>query len=240
MRIIAGIITDKVFKAYVTKKQQKRYYVGSPSNIMSILEAQGCNEISIFNIDSCIGNNYINQLRASVESCFLPLSYGGGIKTINAAKKLVSSGVERLIFGSALFNNKTIIKQCVELFGAQSVCISLDLIYDKTSSKVLNRYANKFVKLDETIDMVNKTGCSEIIVTFSDHNCLESSTLPINILSKLRDLFSNQIIIAGGISSHLQIERYSKLGINGVLLSSRIYLHRSYDGVCIDYNRLTL
>ena len=57
----------------------------------------------------------------------MPFCYGGGIKNIDQAKKILSLGVEKISLSSAVFENPELVSQIVEHAGSQSVVISIDV-----------------------------------------------------------------------------------------------------------------
>ena len=66
-------------------------------------------------------------LREIANECFMPLSYGGGITTIDDAKKIFDIGFEKISINSSLYNDPTLITKISNIFGNQSVIASIDV-----------------------------------------------------------------------------------------------------------------
>ena len=86
-------------------------------------------EITILCIDKEMGNAYYDFLEEKANNCFLPITASGRIKNINDAKRLFNSGVDRIIVNSLLWgNNQETIEEISNIYGAQSLVASIDLI----------------------------------------------------------------------------------------------------------------
>lgn len=72
----------------------------------------------------------LTLLRDMAEEAFMPLSYGGGITTVEEAARLFHIGFEKVILNTAFFENPELITRISERFGAQSVTVSLDVKQD--------------------------------------------------------------------------------------------------------------
>ena len=238
MRFLAGLLIDKTGKrCYVTKRQNKRIYVGDLSNIISILEHQGCNELVILNIDSYLTDDLTNNLSRAFGTCLLPVSYGGGINDFRDASELISKGVERIVIGQNIFCNTYLIEKCIANFGSQAIAVSIDIKLEDDEPYVYNRRSNIYLKLSDVFSILDQFDISELIVTFSDYNELNSAIIPRSKVDELRNKFQNQLLIAGGIRRNIDIIDFEKIGVNGIIVSSHLYLVDSYNGICIDYKR---
>jgi imidazole glycerol-phosphate synthase subunit HisF len=100
----------------------------------------------------------------------MPLSYGGGVTSVEQALKLLAIGYEKIIFNTALVNNKDVIKELSKKVGNQSVVGSIDAV------KINNKY---FCKIKDGTELVKispkdlaleakKLGCGEIIINSID------------------------------------------------------------------------
>ena len=103
-------------------------YLGDPVNAVKIFNRKGIDELSILDISSTKrGVEPDFELLQDIASeAFMPLSYGGGIKTIEQVKKLLAIGYEKVVINTELVMNPTLIKEAVQLAGSQSVVASID------------------------------------------------------------------------------------------------------------------
>ena len=66
-------------------------------------------------------------LRDIASECFMPLSYGGGIDSLEIAKRIFDLGFEKIIINTAAFSNPDLISQIANIYGSQAVVVSLDV-----------------------------------------------------------------------------------------------------------------
>jgi len=104
-------------------------YVGDPINAVRIFNQKEVDELVLFDIDCTSHNTSINfpLLEQITSECFMPLCYGGGVKSLADFKKLFTMGIEKISVSSLLFKNPEIIKQAVVIYGSQSIVVTLDI-----------------------------------------------------------------------------------------------------------------
>lgn len=152
-----------------TKKFKDYSYIGDPINTVRIFNELEVDELCILDIRAT-KNNYqpnFNLLNEISNEAFMPMSYGGGIKTLDQAKLVFSIGFEKIIINSSYHFNKNLINEISHHFGSQSVVVSIDLhtnFFNQT-----NAYVNSgTIKLKENyldiIDIIQDLGAGEILV----------------------------------------------------------------------------
>ena len=107
-------------------------YIGDPINAVKIYNSKEVDELILIDITATKINKINYDLLSDFTSeCFMPLAYGGGVKTINDFKKLYSIGIEKVVVNSLIFDNPKVIKEAVLKFGSQSVMASVDIKKNK-------------------------------------------------------------------------------------------------------------
>src|SRR6185369_15672685 len=98
-------------KMVQTIKFGKANYLCDPLNTIKIFNEKDVHEIVVLDITASKNNQEPNYqlIREMAGECFMPLSYGGGVKTLEQAKRLFSSGVEKIIINSALQKNTALV-----------------------------------------------------------------------------------------------------------------------------------
>ena len=111
-----------------TVKFKDPKYVGDPLNAVKIFNEKEADELILLDIDASTKNAQPNykMIKRIARECRMPLCYGGGIKTVEQAKKIVSLGVEKIALSSAAINNIQIVKLISDVIGTQSVVVTLD------------------------------------------------------------------------------------------------------------------
>lgn len=215
-------------------------YVGDPINAVKIFNEKEADELMIFDIDATAKSNEPNYdlIKKIAAQSRMPLCYGGGIKTIEQAKKVYSLGIEKIAVSSAAIDNPELISNMVDQFGSQSVVTVLDI-----KKKFINGYeivthnANKSVKFDPktfALQMQN-LGVGEIVI----NNVDKDGTLKgydWGLIDKFRDVLNIPMTILGGASSLENIrEAISRYEIIGIAAGSLFVFKGRYNAVLINY-----
>ncbi len=112
-----------------TKKFKNEIYVGDPINTVKIFNDKEVDEISIFDINAsrlkCEPNYELIAEMAG--EAFMPISYGGGIRSIEQIRKLIRSGVEKVVINTLATESTNVIKSAVEIFGSQAIVGGIDV-----------------------------------------------------------------------------------------------------------------
>ena len=133
------LVRNKGLVKTVRFKDEK--YVGDPINAVRIFNEKEADEIIVLDIDATVENrepDYTMIEHLALE-CRMPLCYGGGIKTIDQAMKILGLGVEKVSFSSAALENPTMLRELADQVGNQSVVVVLDV-----KKKLLGNYTYYF------------------------------------------------------------------------------------------------
>lgn len=114
---------------YQTTGFRKPRYIGDPINTVTLLNDMEVDELVVVDSNASKGSNglnltFIDKLRAK---CFFPVSYGGGVNSLEIADTLFKTGVEKVILNSALFENPQLFEELTDKYGAQSVVLNIDV-----------------------------------------------------------------------------------------------------------------
>lgn len=157
-----------------TIKFKRPKYLGDPINAVKIFNEEEADELCLLDISSH-KNGVINYklLQNIVSEAFMPLSYGGGIETLDDAKRLYRMGFEKLIFNTNLVKNPKLIVDVVNYAGSQSVVASIDVkknifgvkkCYIECGEKSTNKNCIEYLKEIECL------GVGEILLNSIDND----------------------------------------------------------------------
>ena len=95
-----------------TKKFKNPKYIGDPINAVKIFNDKCVDELFFVDIRASLKNMEPNfdLIEEIASECFMPVGYGGGIKNINQAKRIIQLGIEKLSFNSAFITNQNVRK----------------------------------------------------------------------------------------------------------------------------------
>jgi len=149
---------------------RKRTYVGDPINAVKVFNDKAVDELVVLDVAAArqsLPPNY-EMIADLASECFMPLSYGGGIRTVDEVERILSLGVEKVVIGRAFFENRSFVGQLARTFGSQSIVVSID-----ARRSLLGRYrvytrgggANTGLDPVSAAVMAEGAGAGEILLT---------------------------------------------------------------------------
>ena len=143
----------------------------------------------------------IKQMLSKINSrVLMPVSFGGNINSLEVAKSIFETGIEKVIFNRAQYSNPLLIKQIAQKYGQQAVVISLDYYKTIDSQDVYVKVIDKFVRvnLSATIESIERLGAGEICLNNVSRDGMLSGT-DIITLQSVRKFTNLPIIQSCGI-----------------------------------------
>ena len=216
-------------------------YVGDPINAVKIFNEKEVDELIVLDIDATKekrGPDF-TLIRNLAAECRMPFCYGGGVSTVEQAKKIISLGAEKVALSSAAINNPFLCKEMGNAVGVQSVVVVLDV----RKRKLLGGYdifthngkVKSKRKFKEFIVELNHIGVGEIVVNSIDNDG-KMTGYDMELATLVRDLCDTPITILGGAGSldHIK-EIITKFKVIGAAAGSLFVFKGKYKAVLINY-----
>ena len=147
-------------------------YVGDPINAVKIYNAKEVDELVVLDIQAskCDTEIDFNLIEDFASECFMPLAYGGGIRTYNDFKTVFSLGVEKIVVNTLLFDNPEVVERAIADFGSQSIVASIDVKkHDSGNYQVFSHSErNISIELLEYLKFLNQMDVGELLLTAVD------------------------------------------------------------------------
>ena len=222
-----------------TVKFNHASYIGDPVNAIKIYNEKEVDELILIDISATIENKppSFSLITEIADECFMPLCYGGAIRSLEDIKKIFSLGVEKVAINSYAAENPQFIKKASESFGSQSIIISMDVrksilggytVYTNSGKKSLRldpvSYARKMEEL----------GAGEILLNSIDRDGTWEG-YDIDLLKKVTDAVSIPVIALGGAG---RIDHFSdavKSGASACAIGSMAVYQGKNKGVLINF-----
>ena len=216
-------------------------YVGDPINAVKIFNEKEVDELIVIDIDATVegrGPDF-NLIKNLAFECRMPFCYGGGITTVDQAKKIISLGVEKVAISSAALSNPQLLKEIGNAIGKQSLVVVLDVkkkgLFGNYELYTHNGKKGSKYKLKEYLAILNEIGIGEIVVNSIDEDG-KMKGYDFKLYDIVRDLTSMPMTILGGAGSlddiRVAIERYKTIGVSA---GSLFVFKGKYKAVLINY-----
>lgn len=221
-RIIPIVLLDG-FSVLKTIGFDIRRNLGSPITVARTYNTRDVDELVLLDIDASKQNRPIDKfvIAEIAEDCFMPLTVGGGIKTIQDIEDLLAKGADKIIINSKAIEDPTFIRDSSRIFGSQCIVVSIDVT--ENNSGEYSVYSQGEIRADmeliSWVKTVESLGAGEILI---NNVTLDGTMNGANtqLASKIADAVSIPVIYAGGVSSPENAAEIAKTKISGVGIAS--------------------
>lgn len=151
-------------------------YIGDPINAVKIFNEKEVDELIVLDITASRENKspdiaFITQI---VSEAFIPVAYGGGIRSIEEIKTLFKAGIEKISLNTAAIQQPELISKAAQTFGSQSIVVSMDI---KTNPQTMryevytqNGKTTTNMGAVEHAQQMEKLGAGELLVNTIDRD----------------------------------------------------------------------
>jgi cyclase len=238
-RVIPVLLLKNESLVKTTKFKQFRY-IGDPCNTLRIFNELEVDELLILDIAATKEKkdpNY-NLLKDIATECFMPLSYGGAIRSIEQARKIFNIGFEKICINSVAFDDINIVSAISEEFGAQAVIASID--YKKHfwgTYEVVKGYNQQFTGWDvvDWAKTLSDAGVGEILLTSIDREGTWDG-YDLDMLKRVTSVLNIPVIAHGGCGKlediHVAVHQG---GASAVAVGSMVVYQKKGMGVLVNY-----
>ena len=215
-------------------------YIGDPINTVRIFNELEVDELCFLDIRASAENRTPNLdiLHQISNECFMPLSYGGGVRDFDSAKKILSIGFEKIVVNTHAYRDQFLVTKLSEYFGAQAVIGSIDV-----KKNILGQYRVYVNDGKERTDLepvewaqqLEHLGAGEILLTSMERDGTWSG-YDIDITKKVATSVSIPVISNGGAGNIQHISEAVKLGhASAAALGSMVVYQKQGMGVLVNF-----
>ena len=224
---------------YKTIKFNERVYIGDPLNAVKIFNEKEADELIILDIDATRNDKEpdFDLISALAKESRMPICYGGGINSSAIAQKIISYGVEKIALCSAIIKNVNLISECANIFGRQSVVVSLNVSKINGEYKIVDNCLNLISNLNihNIIEQIQSKGAGEIVLNVTDNDGTMSG-YDINLIRLIKDIMKVPYTILGGCGSKDHIKEVLNITHTiGISAGSYFVFNGKHKAVLISY-----
>ena len=198
---------------------------GDPVEQAEYYDKCGADEICFLDITATNENRntIIDIVNRTAEKCFVPLTVGGGIKSIQNIRDLLLAGADKVSINSAAVNDISFVKEASRKFGTQCMVVAIDAKKVSENKWEIFTHGGRNKTGINVIDFainVEKNGAGEILLTSMDKDGTKSG-YDIDLLQRVTSKINIPVMASGGVGNleHLY-EGITKGGVSAVLAAS--------------------
>ena len=226
---------------YKTRKFAAASYVGDPVNAIRIFNEKEVDELIVLDISASKRGSSpdFDMVEQIAGECFMPLCYGGGVRSIEDAQRLFALGVEKVCIQTAALRDLSIVSGIAERFGSQSVVVSCDVRRTLLGKQRMRSAAfgkDCAVEWRQFIVDAAAAGAGEILLTDVDRDGTMSG-LDIELIREAAAAVTVPLVAAGGTSGLADIRAAADAGASAVGVGAYFVYHGPRRAVLITYPR---
>jgi imidazole glycerol-phosphate synthase subunit HisF len=224
---------------YKTVKFKNPVYVGDPINAVKIFNEKEADELILLDYNASLEKREpdfvkINEIAGEA---FMPMAYGGGIKSFDTAKKVFDAGYEKVILNSILFDDIKLAEKIAAVYGSQAVVGCIDFkknllgknrVYAHSGSKSTNSNPVEWAKNMES------NGVGEIMINSIDADGTWNG-YAYDIIKEVSANISVPLIACGGAGSLDDLQKAVNNGASAVAAGSMFVFQKKGMGVLINF-----
>jgi imidazole glycerol-phosphate synthase subunit HisF len=223
-----------------TKKFKSPVYIGDPINAVKLFNDKEVDELILLDINASVDNKPppFRHLEEIVSESFMPLGYGGGIKTLKDIEKLFRIGIEKISLNTQAILNPSIVKEASEEFGRQSIVVSIDVkknLFGNYHCYISNGKKNTIINPINFAKQMEDFGAGELYLTsFDREGTMKGYNL--ELIRSVAQAVSIPLIANGGAGTldHF-VEAIEEGKASAVTAGSMFVFHGSLRGILINY-----
>ena len=199
---------------------------GSPVEQAKFYSENGADEICFLDITASLENRgtIINIVEKTAEEVFIPLTVGGGIRSIENIHSLLKAGADKVSINSAAINDPNIIKKSSEYFGSQCIVVAVDVKKNENGWAVYSHGGTINTRLDaiDWLKKVEELGAGEILLTSMDRDGTKSG-FDLEVLLEANKILNIPVIASGGVGSINHFYEGVTIGKADALLAASVF-----------------
>lgn len=222
-----------------TRRFARPRYVGDPINAIRIFNDKYVDELIFLDISaSRTGAEPDYDLVSRIAGeCFMPLCYGGGIRRLEQAKRLVAAGVEKIAVNSMAIDRPALLREMSDEFGASSVVAGIDVVRDwRGRPRVYHpgrRKATALAPVDHAKAVV-AAGAGEILLNSVDRDGMRNG-FDLELVREIAHAVQVPVVACGGADGLADMRAAIDAGASAAAAGSMFVFYGPHQAVLINY-----
>ena len=199
---------------------------GDPVEQAKIYSDGGADEICFLDITASNENRNIiyDVVEKTSKKCFVPLTVGGGIRSVNDINKLLNCGADKVSINTAAVQNSEVVVESSKKFGSQCIVVAIDAKKKFDKWEIFTHGGRNNTKIDaiEFAKKMENSGAGELLINSMDRDGTQVG-YDIELMSKISSQVNIPVIASGGVGNLDHLVDGIKLGNASAVLAASIF-----------------
>ena len=204
---------------------------GDPVEQAKIYSDGGADEICFLDITASNENRdtIYDVVEKTSKKCFVPLTVGGGVRSIEDINKLLNCGADKVSINTAAVENPAVVKDSSKKFGSQCIVVAIDAKKNGNKWEIFSHGGRKNTGINalEFAKKMEESGAGELLVTSMDRDGTQVG-YDIELISKISSDINIPVIASGGVGNLDHLVDGIKLGNASAVLAASIFHYGKY------------
>ena len=209
---------------------------GDPVEAAAAYDAAGADELCFLDITASNEDRDVifDVVERTAERCFMPLTVGGGVRTLDDIRKLLEAGADKVSINTAAVNNRQFVKEASEKFGAQCIVVAIDAKRVSAEGEpprweIFTHGGRNRTGIDAVAFAkdVTELGAGEILLTSMDRDGTKAG-FDLELTRAVSDAVSIPVIASGGVGNLDDLVNGVKEGHASAVLAASIFHFGTY------------
>lgn len=215
-------------------------YVGDAINTVKIFNEKEVDELAILDIAASRdgAEPQYDRIQEIASEAFMPVAYGGGIRTLDQVKRLFQLGIEKVVLNTALFTTPELTRQAAEQFGSQSIVASIDAKRSWLGGyHTVTRCGTEKRKISPAVAAMGavEAGVGEVLINAIDRDGTYGG-YDLELIRQITEAVDVPVIACGGASKISDFVDAVKIGgASAVAAGSMFVFHGVHRAVLINF-----
>ena len=204
---------------------------GDPVEQAKIYSDGGADEICFLDITASNENRdtIFDVVKETSKKCFVPLTVGGGVRSVEDINKLLNCGADKVSINTAAVQNPDVVEQSSKKFGSQCIVVAIDAKKNNDRWEIYTHGGRNSTGIDaiEFASNMEKRGAGELLVTSMDRDGTQIG-YDIDLMSTISSKVNIPIIASGGVGELEHLVDGIRLGKASAVLAASIFHYGKY------------
>ena len=204
---------------------------GDPVEQAKVYSDGGADEICFLDITASNENRntIYNVVKDTSKKCFVPLTVGGGVRSIEDINKLLNCGADKVSINTAAVQNAELVIESSKKFGSQCIVVAIDAKKNGEKWEVFTHGGRKNTGINaiEFAKKIEECGAGELLITSMDRDGTQVG-YDIDLMNKISSTINIPVIASGGVGNLDHLVDGIKLGKASAVLAASIFHYGKY------------